>query len=220
MNLFYFSQGTDGEKVLRAATSGGAGFANRVVGTDLSGYIDPTLFSLNGTLSLGGIKYTRSVNPPTSPATGDLWDELAGDFIPWRYNGINWISRQIYQQFTSIVNNSSNTPIDLLLVNDILTVRYNINLITYAIAVRTGSTNTTASYWSLSLRRLTLDGTATLINTLDTSLAAPNAAINPKTLLNLFIDTTFVNTFSVQLTRIGTPSPLFASVGISFRWVR
>jgi len=220
MSLFYFSQGANREEVLKAATSGGAASASRVVGTGSSGYIDSTLYSLNGTLDLGGIKYTRSINPPATPVVGDLWDELTNDFIPWRYDGTNWISRQIYQQFTSAFNITSTTPTDLLLAIDFLSVRYNIHLIAYAITARTGSTNSAASYWSIALRRLTSDGTATSIDSYDTVLATSTNVLKVKDLLNLFIDTTNVATFNVRLTRTGTPGALFCSAGVSFRWVR
>lgn len=181
-------------------------------------------------IDLGTNKHTRSVAKPTSPITGDTWDELASDgswVLEWFWNGTYWLSRQI---FTLTGASLGATGGDFVSANSstgmgspaISPKPYNLFLLNFTASVFVNGTNTTANFWTVTLARRSSVNVATTISSFTTQADAPSVRTTKNIALNLHLDLTAldIRMFRTEYATTGTPGTLQVMSHLTYRWAR
>lgn len=165
---------------------------------------------------LGIYKHTRSSIAPGNPNVGDTWDEMSslGLLIStWFWNGLHWLSCQIFIKEGNLNNNASvNFYYDFF-------PSYNIYLLDFRANFTLGL-NTNTAYWDFLLNRV--GATSVTLSTLSTASAVGNNWFFTNQLLNTYLDVVGTSTKALRFTssKVGSPANLTGSLVLTHRLAR
>lgn len=115
-----------------------------------------SLEGVTGIITVGSKKHTRSSTAPTSPATGDTWEELNGSsniIGRWFWNGTYWLSEQLFTSGSFVTSAAAANGVNW--ANSMPKNGSNIWIEAFQATAQSTTAHNTTDFWTFQLLRHT-----------------------------------------------------------------